>query len=111
MARRCAVSCRLMVACRRNCPAVAGRVKAKILVCHGNDDPFVPAGHVSSLITELTETGADWQLINYGGTVHSFTNPEADSRGLPALKCNKLSDESYAGSFRRDPCLSGCHAI
>jgi dienelactone hydrolase len=74
-------------------PAVAGQVKAKILVCHGNDDPFVPAEHISSLITELNETGADWQLINYGGTVHSFTNPEADSRGLPALKYNKLSDE------------------
>ena len=63
MARRCAVSCRLMVACRRNCPAVAGRVKAKILVCHGNDDPFVPAEHVASLIAEMNEAGADWQFI------------------------------------------------
>jgi dienelactone hydrolase len=74
-------------------PAVAGQVKAKIMVCHGNDDPFVPAEHVASLIAELNEAGADWQFINYGGTVHSFTNPEADSRGLPALKYNKLSDE------------------
>src|SRR6202521_5066285 len=55
-------------------PAVAGQVKAKILVCNGNDDPFVPAEHVTGLIEELTKAGADWQLINYGGTVHSFTN-------------------------------------
>jgi dienelactone hydrolase len=74
-------------------PAVAGQVKAKILVCNGNDDPFVPAEHVASLIAEMNEAGADWQYIDYGGTVHSFTNPEADSRGLPALKYNKLSDE------------------
>jgi dienelactone hydrolase len=74
-------------------PAVAGQVKAKILVCNGNDDPFVPAEHVTALINELTKAGADWQIINYGGTVHSFTNPEADSRGNPALKYNKLSDE------------------
>ncbi|MGA2411661.1 MAG: dienelactone hydrolase family protein [Candidatus Binataceae bacterium] len=32
-------------------------------------------------------------MINYGGTVHSFTNPDADSLGNPALKYNKLSDE------------------
>ncbi len=68
-------------------------MKAKILVCNGNDDPYVPAEHVASLIAEMNEAGADWQFINYGGTVHSFTNPEADSRGLPALKYNELSDE------------------
>jgi dienelactone hydrolase len=72
---------------------VAGQVKAKILVCNGNDDPFVPREQVTALIEELTKVGADWQIINYGGTVHSFTNPEADSRGVPALKYNKLSDE------------------
>src|SRR5437870_6121817 len=49
-------------------PAVAGQVKAKILVCHGNDDPFAPADHVTALIDELTKAGADWQIINYGGT-------------------------------------------
>jgi dienelactone hydrolase len=74
-------------------PAVAGQMKAKILVCHGNDDPFVPGEQVASLIAELNAAGADWQLINYGGTVHSFTNPEADSRGLAALKYHKLSAE------------------
>jgi dienelactone hydrolase len=80
--------------------AGAGQVKAKILVCHGNDDPFVPAEHVASLIAEMKDAGADWQFINYGGTVHSFTNPEADSRGLPALKYNKLSDErSWKAKF------------
>ncbi len=74
-------------------PAAAGQVKAKILVCTGNDDPFVPAEQIKGLIEEMTTAGADWQLINYGGTVHSFTNPDADSLGNPALKYNKLSDE------------------
>jgi dienelactone hydrolase len=74
-------------------PAAAGQVKAKILVCTGNDDPFVPAEQIKGLIEEMTKAGADWQLINYGGTVHSFTNPDADSLGNPALKYNKLADE------------------
>jgi dienelactone hydrolase len=74
-------------------PAAAGQVKAKILVCNGNDDPFVPPEQLKGFIDEVTKAGADWQIINYGGTVHSFTNPEADSLGNPGLKYNKSSDE------------------
>jgi dienelactone hydrolase len=74
-------------------PAKPGQVKAKILVCNGNDDPFVPADQLRGLIEEMTKAGADWQVINYGGTVHSFTNPDADSLGNPGLKYSKSSDE------------------
>jgi len=74
-------------------PAVAGQVKAKILVCTGADDPFVPVAQVNALAEEMTKAGADWQIISYGGTVHSFTNPEADSVGTPGLAYHKLSDE------------------
>lgn len=74
-------------------PAAAGEVKAKILVCTGADDPFVPAAQVSALADEMTKAGADWQIISYGGTVHSFTNPEAGKVGNPGIAYNKLSDE------------------
>lgn len=74
-------------------PAEAGKVKAKILVCTGADDPFVPVVQVNSLADEMTKAGADWQIISYGGTVHSFTNPEADKVGVPTIAYNKLSDE------------------
>ena len=40
-------------------PAAAGQVKAKILVCTGNDDSFVPAERIKSLIEEMTKAGAD----------------------------------------------------
>jgi dienelactone hydrolase len=74
-------------------PAAAGGVKAKVLVCTGNDDPFVPADQVKGFIEEMTKAGANWELITFGGTVHSFTNPDADSLGMPALKYNKTADE------------------
>jgi len=74
-------------------PAAAGQVKAKILVCTGADDPFVPVAQVNALADEMTKAGADWQIISYGGTVHSFTNPEAGKVGNPGLKYNKASDE------------------
>lgn len=73
-------------------PAEPGKVKAKILVCNGSDDPFVPPAMVTGLAEELTKAGADWQIINYGGTVHSFTNPEADKHGIPGLAYNQQTD-------------------
>jgi hypothetical protein len=35
----------------------------------------------------------DWQFINSGGTVHSFTNPDAASIGAPGIAYNKSADE------------------
>src|SRR5208283_1279988 len=56
-------------------PAAEG-IKAKILVCTGADDPFVPPAQVNAFAEEMTKAKADWQIISYGGTVHSFTNPD-----------------------------------
>lgn len=74
-------------------PAAAGQIKAKILVCHGADDPFVPPAQVNAFAEEMTKAGADWQVISYGGTVHSFTNPNAGSVGTPGIAYNKQTDE------------------
>jgi dienelactone hydrolase len=74
-------------------PAEAGQVKAKILICNGSDDPFVPPEHLVAVAAEFTKAGADWQIINYGGTKHGFTNPEMDRLNNPAVAYNKLADE------------------
>ena len=74
-------------------PAAAGQVKAKVLVCHGADDPFVPPAQVNAFAEEMTKAGANWQLISYGDTVHSFTNPHASSVGVAGIAYNKQSDE------------------
>lgn len=58
-------------------PAEPGRVKAKVLVLHGGDDPLVPPEQVNGFEAEMRNAGADWQLVAYGGAVHSFTNPQA----------------------------------
>src|SRR5262245_4827225 len=49
-------------------PAEPGKVRAKILVMTGADDPFVPVAHVNALAEELTHAKADWQVITYGAT-------------------------------------------
>ncbi len=74
-------------------PATSGKTKAKVLVCTGADDPFVPIAQVNAFEEEMTKAGVDWQVISYGGTVHSFTNPDAASAGVPGLAYNKSADE------------------
>lgn len=74
-------------------PASAGQVKARILICTGAEDPFVPVAQVNAAAEEFTKAGVDWQIISYGGAKHSFTNPDADRLGNPALSYNKLVDE------------------
>lgn len=57
----------------------SNKIKAKVLVLHGHDDPMVPVEQVLALQAELTAADADWQVISYGHTVHAFTNPQANN--------------------------------
>lgn len=54
------------------------KIKARVLVLHGFDDPMVPEESVSALGKELSSAGADWQIHIYGNTRHAFTNPKAN---------------------------------
>ncbi len=56
------------------------KVRAKILMMHGYDDPLAPPEEVLAVAQEFTTAGADWQLHAYGHTVHAFTNPVAHDR-------------------------------
>lgn len=85
-------------------PARPATVKAKVLVLHGADDPFVPAEQLTAFENEMRQAGVDWQLTKYGGAVHSFTNPEADGYNLKGAAYNKKADtrswEAMRGFFR-----------
>jgi dienelactone hydrolase len=59
--------------------APATAISAKVLVCHGADDPFVPAKDVAALQDELRAAKADYTFIAYAGAVHAFTQKEAGS--------------------------------
>lgn len=53
------------------------RIKAKVLVCHGADDRFIKDADIAAFQQEMRDGKVDWQMISYGGAVHSFTNPAA----------------------------------
>ena len=48
-----------------------------ILVLHGGDDPFVPDDEVAAFRNEMRQAKAAWQIVEYGGAVHAFTDPGA----------------------------------
>ncbi|HEY6676724.1 MAG TPA: dienelactone hydrolase family protein [Terrimicrobium sp.] len=60
---------------------IKGPIKAKILVCHGADDSFIPPETVEAFKKEMKDAGGDLKFISYPGAKHGFTNPDADEAG------------------------------
>jgi dienelactone hydrolase len=73
-------------------PDDAKHIRAKVLVCHGAKDPLIPPEQVAAFEAQMRSTKVDWQLTSYGGAVHSFTNPDADKLGNPALAYDASAD-------------------
>ena len=78
-------------------PAKQDQVKAKVLVLHGEDDPFIPDEQVEAFKEEMQNANVDYEFVAYPNVKHSFTNPQADEFsekfGLPALKYDQHADE------------------
>ena len=60
-------------------PEDMSQIKAKILVLHGAEDPHIKPEEVTGFQDTMQKAATDWQMIFYGGAVHSFTNPAAGS--------------------------------
>lgn len=62
-------------------PLDASKLKADILVCHGNADPFVPNTEVEKFKKEMDASGKSYTFKGYDGATHAFTNPNATAMG------------------------------
>ena len=56
-------------------------LKARVLVCNGEDDPFVKQESAVKYKEALATTGVKYKYIDYPGAVHAFTSKAADSLG------------------------------
>jgi dienelactone hydrolase len=74
-------------------PAQPGQVRARLLVCHGANDPHVPPADVTAFSEEMDHAGADWQLNIYGGAQHGYTHADANPGANPGLAYNQLADD------------------
>ncbi|HEV7867944.1 MAG TPA: dienelactone hydrolase family protein [Chthoniobacteraceae bacterium] len=77
-------------------PAAPGAVKAKVLVCHGEDDPYVKPAEQAAFKEEMQKAKVDMQFVSYPGAVHSFTNPGA---GNDKSKGNAYQEEADKKSW------------
>ena len=73
-------------------PEDTGRIRGKVLVCHGARDPLAKPEVIDTFRTELQRDEVDWQFVYYGNAAHSFTDPTADTRGSAAFAYNELSE-------------------
>jgi dienelactone hydrolase len=74
-------------------PADAKNIKGKILVQHGGSDPYVTAEQLAAFEKEMANAGVNWQVIVYGGAVHSFTNPDSGTDPSKGAAYNEQADK------------------
>jgi dienelactone hydrolase len=56
-------------------------IKGRVLAIHGAADPVTPKPMIDTLQDELTKAAVDWQVMMFGGAVHSFCDPTANAGG------------------------------
>lgn len=75
--------------------AEPGGVRAEVLVCAGAADPFVTPEQRLALEAELTQSGAPWTMLVFGGVPHGFTH-----RDGPAAPGNAYDARAERESWR-----------
>jgi dienelactone hydrolase len=73
-------------------PGQAKAIKARLLICHGAADPFVPEEAAVKFRSALEEAKVDYEMIYFGGARHSFTVPGVDKVGVEGLAYNAAAD-------------------
>jgi dienelactone hydrolase len=71
----------------------AAALKARLLILIGAMDPMFDTAATKKLTDGLNKTNADFEIISYSGSVHSFTSPQADTRNMEGVAYNKNADE------------------
>jgi len=61
----------------------SARVKARLLVCTGVEDPLVPWASLTAFQNNVRAGGVNWELDIYCRAKHSFTRPDAAMRSTP----------------------------
>jgi len=80
-------------------PAEPGSIRARLLVCHGAEDPHVPLADTAAFAAEMQAAHADWEIDIYGGAMHGFTH--RDAVGAAAKAGVQYNEDADRRSFAR----------
>ena len=91
----------------KGAPASAGSIKSALLVLHGSADPAADKSQRDAFEAEMDAAGAKWQMLVFGGLLHSFSEAEALVPGIaeynaPAARQSyRLLDQFIEDAFAR----------
>lgn len=74
-------------------------IRTRLLACHGGLDPHVPMSQVAAFAEEMTQAGADYQLIVYGKALHGFTHETATGQ-QPGVLYDAQADARSTAAIR-----------
>lgn len=77
----------------RDTTRVIEPIKAKVLVCHGADDFFIPEAQIKTFQNEMRKSKADWEMIYYANAVHAFTDKDAGNDNSKGTAYNEKADQ------------------
>ena len=60
-------------------PGTACNIRGRVLAIHGSADPVTPKAKMDAFEVEMTDAKVDWQVMMFGGAVHSFCDLKANS--------------------------------
>ncbi|MFN8283830.1 MAG: dienelactone hydrolase family protein [Chitinophagales bacterium] len=69
-------------------------ITPKILVCHGADDFYISENEIKTFQNEMRNSKADWQMIYYANSVHSFTDFDAGNDNSKGAAYNEKAAKS-----------------
>ena len=88
-------------------PAKKGDIKAAVFVIHGSKDPVAPKADRDALEAEMDGAGANWQMLDFGGRLHSFAEEETMMKGIAefnapaAFQTYRMLDDFIQDAFNK----------
>lgn len=82
-------------------PQDASNIKGQVLVLHGAADPVVGPQAQEAFRKEMDDAHVRWQMILYGGVVHSFTQKDAGNDPSKGAAYNAYADKASWEEMRR----------
>lgn len=74
-------------------PADGQNITGRVLALHGADDPYVSAADLAAFQDEMQSNNVSYDLVQYPGAVHSFTDMGAGNDNSKGAAYNAAADQ------------------
>ena len=82
-------------------PDETKKIKGKVLIFHGGQDPFVSEDKLDAFRREMETGEVDWQLVSYESAYHGFANPESGTDPSGGMAYHEEADLKSWVAMRR----------